>query len=78
MHLSDYMKPLGHTDEHVAGAINRSRVTVSRIRRQIVRPDWQTIEEIKRCSGGLVTADDFAGPLVPVTRASKAQAEASQ
>ena len=59
MHLADYMADRGLTDEEVAVGIRRSRPTVSRIRRGLVRPDWKTIEEIKRFTKGVVTADDF-------------------
>lgn len=60
MHLSDYMAENGLSDEQVATAIRRNRVTVSRIRRRKVRPDWPTIEALKDWSGGVVTANDFA------------------
>ena len=59
MHLSDYMTQHKLDDETVAAAIDRTRVTVSRIRRRKVRPDWGTIEEIKRFTNGAVVADDF-------------------
>jgi hypothetical protein len=59
MHLSDYMAKHDLDDEQVAAGIDRSRVTVSRIRRRKVRPDWDTIEAIKKFTKGAVTADDF-------------------
>lgn len=59
MHLSEYMSANHLDDDEVAVAINRSRVTVSRIRRRKVRPDWQTITKIKEFTDGQVTADDF-------------------
>jgi len=59
MHLSDYMTLHGLDDDAVASGIKRARVTVSRIRRRKVRPDWQTIEEIKRFTKGASTADDY-------------------
>lgn len=59
MHLSDYMAVHNLDDDQVAAAIKRSRATVSRIRRRKVRPDWETIEELRQFSGGLITADDF-------------------
>jgi transcriptional regulator with XRE-family HTH domain len=60
MHLADYMKALKLSDEDVAKGISRSRPTVSRIRRGKVRPDWQTIEAIKKFTKGASTADDYA------------------
>lgn len=59
MHLSDYMAKKNLSDEQVAEGIDRSRATVSRIRRRKVRPDWQTIENIKKFTRGACTADDF-------------------
>lgn len=59
VHLADYMADLGLSDEDVAKGINRSRPTVSRIRRRLVRPDWETIEKIKEFTGGKSTADDY-------------------
>ena len=59
MHLSDYMAAKGLTHEQVADQIQRSRATVSRIRRRKVRPDWGTIELIRAASNGECTADDF-------------------
>jgi transcriptional regulator with XRE-family HTH domain len=59
MHLSEYMLEKGLSDEAVAEAVNRSRPTISRIRRGVVRPDWGTIEEIRKFTGGAVTPNDF-------------------
>jgi transcriptional regulator with XRE-family HTH domain len=59
MHLSEYMTANGLSDETVAAAIGVSRVTVSRIRRRKVRPDWPTIAKLKEFSGGQMSADDF-------------------
>ena len=64
MHLSDYMAERNLSDEQVAAAINRNRVTVSRIRRRKVRPDWETIEALRQFSEGAITADDFASLVV--------------
>ena len=59
MHLSAYMELAGLSDDQVAAKIERSRVTVSRIRRKKVRPDWATIEALYRISDGAITANDF-------------------
>jgi transcriptional regulator with XRE-family HTH domain len=53
------MESRGLSDEDVAGAIKVSRVTVSRIRRGKVRPDWSTLGKLKDFSSGEITADDF-------------------
>lgn len=64
------MESRGLSDEDVAGAIEVSRVTVSRIRRGKVRPDWSTIGKLKDFSAGEITADDFQDlPEVEETRA---------
>jgi transcriptional regulator with XRE-family HTH domain len=59
VHLADYMAEKGLSDEDVAKAIKRTRPTVSRIRRRLVRPDWETIEAIKKFTNGFSTADDY-------------------
>ena len=59
VHLADYMADRGLSDDDVAKGINRTRPTVSRIRRKLVRPDWQTIENIKKFTDGASTADDY-------------------
>lgn len=59
MHLSDYMTLHKLDDDAVAAGIGKTRVTVSRIRRRKVRPDWDTIEAIKQFTNGQSTADDY-------------------
>jgi transcriptional regulator with XRE-family HTH domain len=59
MHLSDYMTLHNLDDDAVAAGIGKTRVTVSRIRRRKVRPDWHTIEKIKQFTKGASTADDY-------------------
>lgn len=59
MHLSDYMEAKGLSDGEVANLIGRSRPTVSRIRRKVVRPDWETIRKLEAVTDGAVTANDF-------------------
>lgn len=53
------MESRGLSDEQVAAAIDVSRVTVSRIRRRKVRPDWSTIGKLREFSAGEITANDF-------------------
>lgn len=59
MHLSEYMHKHKLNDDAVATGIKRSRVTISRIRRGKVRPDWETIQRLKKFTNGAVVADDF-------------------
>ncbi len=69
-HLSKFMSDNELSDEEVAGKTGLSRVTISRIRRRIVRPDWETIKKLKKFTGGLVSADDFeADPVKAKERA---------
>jgi hypothetical protein len=72
MHLADYMKTNGLSDDDVAVGISRSRPTVSRIRRRLVRPDWETIEAIKTFTNGASSADDYQNIEAP-TEAEPAQ-----
>jgi transcriptional regulator with XRE-family HTH domain len=65
-HLSDFMAERGLSDEDVAAGVGCSRVTISRIRRRVVRPDWPTIKKLKEFSGGAVSADDFEADPLPV------------
>lgn len=75
MHLSDFMSERALSDEEVAAAVGRNRVSVSRWRRRLVRPDWEAIDAIKGFTEGAVTADDWTGPLL-VTEAEAAEARA--
>lgn len=63
MHLSDFMAERKLSDEEVAAAVGRNRVSVSRWRRRLVRPDWEAIDKIKAFTNGEVAADDWTGPL---------------
>ena len=59
MQLSDYVARENLRDGEFARRIGRSRVTVNRIRRGLVRPSWDTIKAIRAATKGAVTADDF-------------------
>lgn len=75
MHLSEFMADRKLSDEAVADAVGRNRVSVSRWRRRLVRPDWGAIDSIKAFTDGAVTADDWTGPLASESESS-APAEA--
>lgn len=66
------MSDKGLSDEAVADAIGLTRVTVSRIRRRVVRPDWSTIRKLRELSGGAITADDFEADPVAVKERARA------
>jgi hypothetical protein len=59
MQLAAYMARNNIRDGEFARLIGRSRVTVNRLRRGLVRPSWDTIKEIRAVTNGEVTADDF-------------------
>ena len=59
MHLSTYMQQKKLLDRHVAEATGVSRVTISRIRRKLVRPEWETILALKKFSNNEIRANDF-------------------
>jgi transcriptional regulator with XRE-family HTH domain len=62
MHLATYMAEKGLRDEDVADAIGWSRVSVSRWRRKLIRPEWAAVEAIKAFSKGKVSAEDWLEP----------------
>lgn len=76
MHLADFMAERGLSDEVVAAAVGRNRVSVSRWRRRLVRPDWEAIEAIRSYTDGSVTADDWTGPLASESDALPSEARA--
>ena len=59
MHLSDYMTRNSLSDEDVAAAIGKHRVSVSRYRRGIERPSSDVIGQIFTWSGGKVAPNDW-------------------
>lgn len=67
VHLADYMADKGLSDEAVAKELECSRPTVSRIRRKLVRPDWETIKKITKFTNGFSTADDYQNIEAPAS-----------
>jgi len=65
MHLSDYMAKNRLKDAEVAAAIGRSRVSVSRYRRRLIRPEFEIIEAVKEFSNGKVKFEDWRGQPEP-------------
>jgi hypothetical protein len=63
MHLAEFMTAHNLSDDDVAAGIGRNRVSVSRYRRRLVRPDWEAIDNIKAYTKGAVAADDWLEPL---------------
>lgn len=59
MHLAQYMAEKDLTDEQVAAAIGRSRVSVTRYRNGKMRPDWRAAEAIAKFTKGQVTPNDW-------------------
>lgn len=59
MQLSDYMTKLALTDDQVADAIGRNRVSVSRLRRGVQQPSFETIKRINEFTDGQVSPNDW-------------------
>lgn len=59
MKLADYLKGEGLTLEEFAARIDRTAATVSRLARGQQRPDWSTIDAIRRATDGKVQPNDF-------------------
>ena len=59
MTLAHYLSERGITLKEFGGEIQRSKSTVSRLVRGLNKPDWDTMKEIERATGGLVTPNDF-------------------
>lgn len=59
MHLSEYMAVNKLTDEQVAEAIDRSRVSVSRYRRKIEQPSLETARRFHSWSSGKIAIEDW-------------------
>jgi transcriptional regulator with XRE-family HTH domain len=59
MHLSAYMNDKSLSDEDVAAAIGKHRVSVSRYRRGVERPSSDVIGKIFAWSDGKVTPNDW-------------------
>ena len=72
MKLADYLEHNEITLSAFAKVISRSEATVSRIAREIHRPDWATIDEIERATAGLVSRNDFGSPPPDPAEALKA------
>jgi len=59
------------SDEDVASAVGRSRVSVSRYRRRLERPSWDVVDRFSEWSAGAITPLDWPAP-------ADAQSEAAE
>jgi len=59
MKLSDFLSERKLTDEAFASMVGMSQSQVSRLRREVSRPSWETLAMIERATDGLVGANDF-------------------
>ena len=59
MKLSDYIRRNGLSQREFASKADLPESTVSAIVRSLRRPDWGTIDAIKRATRGAVTANDL-------------------
>lgn len=65
MKLADYLATMGLTDEAFASQVGISQSQVSRLKRGLSRPSWDSLVAIERATGGAVAAADFMPPLTP-------------
>ena len=59
MTLDEYLTQHEITDAEFAKRIERDPGTVSRLRRGLTKPDWQTMPRIFDATNGAVTPNDF-------------------
>lgn len=59
MTLDDYLSDRNLTDTAFGAQIGRSQSAISRLRRGLTKPDWETLERIKDATSGAVTPNDF-------------------
>lgn len=71
MHLSVYMAQNNLSDEQVAAGVGKTRVSVSRYRRRLLRPGWKAVRKFEEWSGGAITGDDWAEPLATEMQAAE-------
>ncbi|TPN44425.1 helix-turn-helix transcriptional regulator [Mesorhizobium sp. B1-1-4] len=75
MKLAQYLSDHEMTDEAFAATVGMSQSQISRIKRGISRPSWDSVAAIERATGGQVTASDFAQ--APDVTAAPAQEDAA-
>lgn len=61
MTLPEYLRVQGKTQRDFSRIAGIPESTVSRLVRGICRPDWPTIDKVKKATRGKVTANDFDG-----------------
>lgn len=59
MRLAQYLTDQNLTDEAFAALVGVSQSQISRLKRGISRPSWETVAAIERATGGAVTISDF-------------------
>ncbi|MBV8895508.1 MAG: hypothetical protein JO051_03275 [Acidobacteriaceae bacterium] len=65
MKLADYLALAKMNDGAFAKLIGRDTSVVNRLRREKIKPDWQTVARIQEATGGAVTATDFVPAVEP-------------
>ena len=61
MKLGEYLSLNKMTDEAFASLVGMSQSQISRLRRGLSRPSWESLAAIERVTTGMVTASDFMG-----------------
>lgn len=62
MKLADFLNQSQLTDEAFAASVGISQSQVSRLKRGVSQPSWDTVAAIERATSGEVTASDFLPP----------------
>lgn len=63
MTLGTYLSANKMTDEAFAALVGMSQSQISRLRRGLSKPSWESLAAIERATGGVVTAADFMTPM---------------
>lgn len=72
MTLDEYLTSKEITDADFAKRIERDPGTVSRLRRGLTKPDWQTLPRILDATNGEVTPNDFLPSDTPARTSTEA------
>jgi transcriptional regulator with XRE-family HTH domain len=59
MKLAEFMHEKGLSDEALGAALDVSRVTISRLRREKAEPSFELLKRLATYSDGAVTPNDF-------------------
>ncbi|MDD1434619.1 helix-turn-helix domain-containing protein [Rhizobiales bacterium 3FA27D7] len=67
MKLSEYLSVNNLTDEAFGVLVGMSQSQISRIKRGISKPSWESLATIDHVTKGSVTANDFVPAVAPAS-----------